>query len=358
MICRSLAILLSIGVPIGHAAAVASPGQDKTPLPLPQVRLVPMAGFEDEADYVSAVEQRVKDLLAEADTTASATARVELRLAAANVLIAQRLEPACSLQLNGIEGPGAPPPGELRAVCARINDLLSRAETDIASLSDGDDLPEGWVSRVGGKRNTLAVLSDALRVVLIPPAGDEGLAESRRVGSALSRVLEYPEPAMVEAAILWQAYLRSRQGDPGRVMALLPRALAEPSAERMPYAFYTRLFRCRLLGQQGWYATSLATLMQLEERCIVWFDQESQQKAALRTVEFARLRTLADWHQSLGGDPARAEQRRWCVEQMASLIDEAFSEGDKTLLRLSATVPTIATPPDRGAPTTADPEGS
>ena len=116
----------------------------------------------------------------------------------------------------------------------------------------------------------------------------------------------------------------------------------------MPYAFFSRLLRCRLLADQGGWAVALTLLMQVEERCNDWFSDDIDRDRALRTCALVRIQILGVWRERLPSDTAE-DERKWCDDRISRLRGERFGDDDTTVLRLSPAVPVLAIPPEVGA---------
>ena len=317
----------------------------RTP-PRPQVRLAPIQGFDAEAAYVRSIADRISELSEQADRATEATDRVEYLLAAANLILAHQLEPACTKRLLGIEDAHDP------AARERTDSSLDRAEALLQQarnlLTEGmparEDLPEGWLGRTSERLEVLDAFARALRAYLVPGEGAERTRAMRQAASGLSPLLEASNRAVVESATLWQACLRSEAGEGERAASVLDLALADPLPQGVPYAFFSRLLRCRLIAADDGHAVALALLMQLEERCQGWFSNDIDRDNAVRAAQFARIQVLADWHHKMPL-PEQESERQWCVERATKLIDEHFSEGADTVYRLVSAAPILAHPP-------------
>jgi hypothetical protein len=113
----------------------------------------------------------------------------------------------------------------------------------------------------------------------------------------------------------------------------------------MPYAFFARLLRCRLIAARGGPATALALLMQIEERCDEWFTGDKEREEAVRAARLVRIQILVDWHDSLDSSGS-ASERQWCVERIKVLVDEHFGDNNGPVLRLTPAIPLLAQPPE------------
>ncbi|MGB2987513.1 MAG: hypothetical protein WBE26_16740 [Phycisphaerae bacterium] len=317
-----------------------------SPLPkLPRVRPAPMPGFDDDAAYMRSISERVSELATLADQVGEPTKRTESLLAAVNLILAHHLEPLCTrriLQIPGErDGLGE---GELRAALDRAEALIEQANATLQAMHDREDLPAGWLEESTHRTKTLQAFAMALRAYLFRGEGVDGTHEARQAASRLSPLLEDSSRAVVEAATLWQACLRSYESELAPALSRLDPALADPVPQSMPYAFFARLLRCRLIADRGGTAVALGLLMQIEERCHKWLTDDTGRDDAARAAQLMRIQIMADWYDRLASLDRTAE-RQWCVDRIKKLIDERFGESGDTVLRLAPAIPIIALPP-------------
>lgn len=308
----------------------------------PTVRLAPMAGFDDNTAYARSIAARVEELAAQAGQADDLTKRADLFAASANLVLAQQLEPACThtlLQLRHNEEIFEE--AASRAALDRADELISGAHDALRKLDDRDDLPKGWLAQSKRRLETLEVFALGLRVYLLPGTGDEAVRGVRSAVSRLAPLLEDQSPAVTAAANLWQACLKSRGSDPARALSVLGPALADPSGGSMPYAFFARLQRCRLIAKRGGRAAALALLMQIEEHCDHWLTDNTARDDAMRATQLVRIQILIDWHDHLDAS-SKAAERKWCAERIKALSADRFAEGNETVLRLTPAIPIMA----------------
>ncbi len=341
------------------------PGTPKTvpaavpPLPdSPQVRLRPMPGFEDDAAYLRSIAARVTELEAQAGEAGNPMKQAESALAAANLILAHQLEPTCTRKLLHVNG-NVDEHGEadLRGALGRADGLIERAGAALKELHNREDQPADGLQESTHRLETLAAFAAGLRAFLSPEKGAEAVRSARRAASGLAPLREDRNQPVASAASLWQACLRNLESDQGPALAALDLALSDPVPESMPYAFFARLLRCRLLTDRGHPAAALALLMQIEERCNEWLTTDTERGDALRSAQLVRIQIMADWYGRLTGSNA-ASERKWCAESIQTLISEDFGEDGNTVLRLTPAIPIIASPPDEdGAAPDPAPEG-
>jgi len=346
-----VAILVASGA--SAAFAQSEPPEDPkqappSPPPTVQVRATPFEGSQEDAAYARSIAARATELVAQADESADPRVRADLLLAAANLILAHELEPACTEKLLGLQA------GQAAMSAKQITDALDRADGVLAKageiLDDASAFPEDaadWAADRRDRLDTLTAFSHGLRAYLVPDEGPDGAKSARHAASGLSVLLEHGNPQVVAAATLWQACLRANESDASRAMFVLDLALSEPRRRDMPFAFFSRLLRCQLLASRGSYAVSLALLTQIEDLCDIWFIRDAERADALRATTFVKIQILRDWHAHMPETPESAE-RQWCLDRIQKLTEDRFPEDQRTLLRLSTAVPIIASPEDAG----------
>lgn len=324
----------------GHEPAHASPDKDELaadPLPWPTVTLAPING-DDEDAYRKSIAARIDELANQAHEAENAQARVHRLLAAANLVLAYQIEPACTTALLGYGGDAVDTSEkELGTSLDRADAFIEQAATVLASVparpETRDDDPAAALRR---DLETLASFAQALRAYLLRVDEAEML---RAAASKLSILLESEDREIAAAAALWQGALRSRHGDPARAAAVLDMPLADPLRGTLPFAFYGKLLRCRLRADQGGYIAALALLAQIEEQCELWLSTESDRADARRAAALVEMQILLDWYKrsASNGD---AKQQQWCAEQFSLMARRRFGS-ETTVYRLSPAVPII-----------------
>jgi hypothetical protein len=332
--------------------AIAQTGADKgqpsaaSTLPeMPEIRPAPRAGFDDDAAFVRSIADRAADLADRAGRTADLTARVNLLLSSANLILAYELEPACTRKLLGIAAPSKADKAELSAALDRADNLIALADKTIREVTDANEKPDDRWQGLGRQQQALEAFAKALRAYLAPGLEPEAVRFIRRAASRLSVLLEDDNPRVVAAATLWQACLRGLETDLEPGLSILDPALANPRPQSLPYAFFGRLLRCRLVAAQGGYATALALLTQMEDLCDEWMSEDTDRGDALRAVSLLEIQILSEWHSRLSPTDHAAE-REWCAERIALLRTERFGEGSETVLRLTEAIPILVSPPE------------
>lgn len=339
-------------------------------------RLAPMPGFDDDAAYVRSIASRVDELAAQAERVDDRMKRADLLAAAVNLILAHQVEPYCSRRLLQLQSDDdVVDKAESQSAFDRADELIARAKTalhewsarrtlqdrDPASskrggLSPGPALRSGPASEIGQRLDTLQAFASGLRAYLLPGSNDP-----RRAASGLAPLIEDRNRAVSAAATLWQACLRSNDSDRARALSVLAPPLADPAPGSMPYAFFARLLRCRLIAERGRDGkddhdpspvAALALLMQIEERCDEWLagvepDSNPSPMDAMRTAQLVRIQILADWSARLALK-GRVAERKWCMDRIKELWDRfetgatRAGEGNDTVLRLSPAIPIIA----------------
>lgn len=363
-------MILALGSPVGVVGSVQDTLQADTKAPLrigtlveiqdppptlPDVTIRSVSGYDDDQAYRREIAEQTAKIVKSAQEEDNQKVRAELLLAAANLILARQFEPAYTAKLLDIRG--------LSFDSAEAVDMLDQADSLILRAQEALNKNEGdadaSVEAVKDRLVTLLAFAGAVRGYLITAEDQEKTHAVRRAVSALSPVLEHENAHVAAAANLWQACLRSADGNPSRAIESLPFPSANIDKDTMPYAFFAKPFRCRLHGSRGGYAASIAMLIQIEERCEDWFESQKDQADALRTTRWMQLRMLFDWYESFDASK-QAKERRWCADRIEALKVDSFGTESKTVLRISPAIPLIFPTPvlssDSSAPTTVDNE--
>ena len=340
----------------GLLACALPASADELP-PLPAVRLADHKDYDDETAFQHFVAQEVAALTERAAQVPDAPKRAELQLTAANLILAVQLEPACTRAL--LELPIEQTPAELRHVFEQARSLLAEAQESLSqpqaekvapAAEDAQARKRAELVQVSG---VLQAFATGLEAYLLPADDSEQTTTARKAASGLAVLLEQDNQAVAAAASLWHAALRARSGEPERVLAFVPLTLKEPGREELPYAFFSRLLRCRLIAArpQG-AAAALALLYQLEERCNEWFTEPAPRAQAFHAASLVELEILGTWHARLS-KPEQEPARQWCRNQMQAVTKERFAEPSRPVYRLGNAVPLLLMPPAKDLP----PEG-
>ncbi|MDO8631187.1 MAG: hypothetical protein Q7R41_11905 [Phycisphaerales bacterium] len=318
--------------------------------PLPSVRLSPIPDFADDASYIRSISAHVDEVAARAQQTDDPAGKAELLLAAANLILAQQLEPPSSLALLKL------PAEESGGSATLLTDALDRADRLVADANEsiraiparseeepGNPAPDE-MTRLFRRAEALRAFADSQRAYLSSSDAAETASQRRRAASAIAPLLEDSDKPIASAARMWQAALRALEDDPAPALYILEPALMEPPPATLPYAFFSRLLRCRLIAARGGSAAALALLTQIEERANDWFTDAPRRADATRTCAFVRLQIVRDWYDRLS--PAtESDERAWCVAE-AQRINERHFKSVVTMLRLAPAIPLPAPPPD------------
>jgi len=334
------------------ACAPPAPAND-APL-LPVAPLASLEGFDDEADSQRFYAQQVAELTQRAEQAADALERAEAQLTAANLVLARLVEPACTRTLLRL--PAGQTPDDLRSLFEQARSLLANAEGILSEDHPAETAPgtdDARARRRADLADVLQVLQafvTGLEAYLLPDGEAGGARTARKAASRLAMLLEHDDQTVVAAASLWHAVLRARNGEPDRVLGFVPPALKEPAHQELPYAFFSRLLRCRLLAARpDGPAAALALLYQLEERCHEWLSAPEERAQAFRAASLVELQILSAWHQRLS-DPKHEATRRWCTEQMGTATEERFGDPSATVYRLVNAIPVLLSPPVKDPP--------
>jgi hypothetical protein len=324
----------------------------------PEVRLSALPGFADDGALIESVTSRVTELQQQAADADDPQRKAGFLLAAANLILAEQLEPACTRRFFQLDPP--PQKDDALAVApalARSDVLIAEAEASLppAAEHDAPDEDARTIDRRGDELHrtveTLKAFAQALRAYLTAEADADPARTARRAASGLSVLLEDDNPQVAAAAAFWQACLRATDPDPTPALAVLDPAVIDPPPGSLRFGFFSRLLRCRVLAARGGSAAALALLLQVEERANDWFKADAERADAVRACAWLRLRILQDWHDRLDST-SQVDERTWCSSQMETLRAQRFSDArSSALMRLSQAIPIIARPPDAIAPT-------
>ncbi len=314
--------------------------------PLPDVRLAPLPGDEGEADYLQGISRRAAELAGVAEQADNRTARGEWYLAAANLILAYTLEPACSRTLLGIPAPEdrLAEPSQIKSAMDKARAFLDHAAEDLRKTPEAEAESDERKKTLLRRLESLQALRDGLHAQLLPWDDGETPAFARRAASRLSILLEDTNPRVTAAATLWQAALRLREADWQAALSVLDLPLSDPPKQAVAHGFFARLLRCRVLAEQGGSAAALALLMQLEERCEDWYRDETDRANAVRAVALVQLQVLGSWYDRLS-DPGQKAARQWCADRMSTIREARFGMAGASVYRLGAAIPIIVEPP-------------
>lgn len=307
------------------------------------VELAPLIGVDEDAQTPAGVAKAVDRAIQQAQAARDPAETADLLHVAANVILARQVEPACSRALLGLskspDGPDAP------AALLQADALLEDAAAAIQRVRAGPTPDPDWLDDALRRQEVLEAFSAAITAFLEPKASDEVRGRLRRAASGLSPLLEDEDRAVSASAAMWNAYLRSRAMDPDRVLPLLELGLSDPDPGTMPYGFFARLLRCRLIADRGGFGASLALLVQMEERCGRWFGRSADRKDAVRAIALAELSILRAWREQLE-EPAGERARRWCLRRAGELRADYFPDDAGTVLRLKEAIPILIPAPN------------
>jgi hypothetical protein len=251
-------------------------------------------------------------------------------------------------------------PNDLDALRARFESaasLIADAEEDLEAARAATPKPQepaaeeqavdakaearqARISAASAQRRALKAFHRALRAVLVPPTDVEVARERRRAASDMAALLENDDRRVAVAAAFWQAYLRKDEDDPKPALSRLEYALDDFAPSERPYAFFSRLLRCKVLALHDQRVAALALLKQIEERTFVWFPEADQQQVAASGVAWLEYQTLAAWHERLDID-TQVEERNWCRNEAQKTIDRALEE-HAALPRLWPAIPVLS----------------
>lgn len=336
------------GLVVFAAGAFADPTTAPADRPFLLSKAVFPIDISDEAAYETWLQSESARLAAAADDAAATEAdRIEAHLALANWLLSTRLEPAASRVALGLHGDDDRP--TIRRVASEAIERLDQARSLIDSYhpvdpTAADDAAEGWEEA----RETLEVFANGLAA--LGESGDDG-SEKRRAAVNFALYVDDSRRHVALAARLWQAVLLLDAGEAERAVRALKPTL-EPMADPFP-EFYLRLLRVRAAlaaapkSDAGRFATAIALLLRLEERCERTFESPEAALLAERTCVVLRAQLAREWRAALeSADNAKAAS---AVGELSQ--DASDDDGPLEILRLRRAVPILIT---AGGVTTTD----
>lgn len=317
-------------------AAEAPPITEPTTVATPQLASIPGS---DNGASKRTTDESIAQLIERTATATVAVDKVQLALAAANLILAEGIEPACSraiLQLDDSETDAS-----LKGALGQAGNLLATAKATLDRTDAAEGGADEWRPQAAHRLDTLQAFHAGLSAYLLP-AKDTRTA--RRAASRLSPLLEDADRSVAAAATFWQACLRSLDPDSSRAMSVLDLALSDVRPGDLPYAFFARLLRCRLVAREGGHAAAIALLIQMEDRCDDWFAEETDRGDAVRTIHLTRSHVLKAWGKRLENTDDQPA-RQWIDDHLQRIANESFREGENTVLRLRPVIPVIAAIP-------------
>lgn len=328
----------------------------KVSLPaIPDVELALIEGFDDIESYDQSMFDRLTAIKNRIDETKDLNARIRLRLAEANHILAYLLEPACTTKLLRIDAPipGARTP-QVQQHFERADRALEQADQSLKLLVDSqenpDIPPDEDVRQFQSSLGILRAFARAQRAYLLEDAEDPK-REARRAATGLSALVEHNDAQIKSAALFWQGCLRGMEDDPSSALSRLDYALQNISKSTLPFSYYSRILRCNILADHGSYTLTLSLLLQMQELSRTtdhgrsWFFDPASRQQSSQTISLLRIQTLHAWHEKLD-EKTHEKERGWCAKQMQQLIDSQFDGKENYVMRLLPAIPIIAPVPE------------
>ena len=304
----------------------------------------PPVAQEDEAFLAWCREKRL-GLETKARSAPDSSTAIHFHLAAANLALALEIEPYVSRSILGIERPDDGP---------RIRSGLDAADTQLKLVADAlRTASDTEAEKLAGERETwetLQAFATAFNAIWSGSSAEEIAAARQNSAAELAVHLEADRKDVAAAALMWQAVLYAKLGQPDRVFQLLPEVTARVGREARTFQFHARLLRCRMVADRGGYTAAAALLLQVEEKANEWFTVEADQQAAVHAAMLHRLQVLDRWRTALQST-TQPDESVWCQEAAARLKRDAVAEGNPVfVLGLEKSIPIIAPPPDAPEP--------
>ncbi len=311
------------------------------PINLSDIDLAPIEGFTDEAAYQESQTNYTEELVEQARQSSDLTKQAELWLVAANLTLAHNLEPACTRVLLRLPAKRHIDKSASQMLDA-VDEYLGHTSEIVSQIKDAQPAGDAaWLAQTTMKVRVLKAFSDAMRAIILFDQIEDVTRTMRSAASELAVWMEDDDEQIAAAAVLWYAVLRGHEFRLAPAMLVLPLATEELSRRALPFAFFSRMQRCLIMADHGRYATSLALLTKIEDRCEGWFTSDIDRADALRAVSVAETEVLRLWRDSLI-EPSQNQSRLWCDQKLAEILKDRFQAPSHTVLRLRPAVPLVA----------------
>lgn len=323
----------------------AAPGSSDAP-PFTIVHLSPAPypnGVSDEQGYARRLAERTRFLLDRCIQTEELAARLRLRIAAVNWMLAAECEPPMSRWLHRISRESdSERVAQLTKSCI---EQLATARTELEQYAGGAETDAAEAEELGATIELLETYARTFEACFRGGESPGGIVGSR-VTTRLARYLEDDRPEVAASALLWQAAVYGHRDRIDRALLTLPLATEPPQRETLRYDFFARLMRCRFLTEQDRFAAAWALLLQLEEHAREWFSSVSARDEAVRSAVLQKIALCDAWIAALDSS-TQTDAIEWCKEMRKRFVDEHFREKtDQTLMRLNAAAPIVVDIPE------------
>ncbi|MCK6457619.1 MAG: hypothetical protein L6Q92_13950 [Phycisphaerae bacterium] len=295
-------------------------------------RLEPVAlpdGSADEAKLRTYLARRLAALRESADRATDGNA-VAAALTATEFILVRQVEPALSRELLGLASTE-----DRRAIAEWARTAKSLLNAARKRMNGAALEESGWTDRLANAE-AFAELFMQLGSDADETSRAEALTHACR---ELAPLLDSTQPELAASARLWQAAAYRRAGRADRAMQVLPHTTITP--KELPHDFFSRLERCRALGDQRQFTPAVALLIRLEAQIDSWIPADGQ-SAARHAAMLTREQLQRSWADALehGGNSDAAAKVRRDAEATRRQIDE-LSCG---LYRLGAAIGGIDAP--------------
>jgi hypothetical protein len=233
-------------------------------------------------------------LAAKAAAAAGPADRCEALLKVARCILDTECSIALTRELCGTGTEGV----SMRAAATKALAQLESAEKALEETKLDDETAEEARGCISVLRTFATVFQSLGEVPTTGPARDELLTAC----AALAEYFDDPRGGVAEAAKLWQGVAYRRAGRTERALQVLRPVLTAPGARRV--GLWSRLERCRALGDQREYAAAVALTLRLSARVDAWFEEEdaATRRQAADSVRWVRISLLRDWARKLKED--------------------------------------------------------
>ena len=179
--------------------------------------------------------------------------------------------------------------------------------------------------------DVLKSFADLLAEAATPADTEAGRSAWVEVAVGLSATRESGQESVAAAALLWQSFAWEQAGRRDRALESLPDALATP--QRLPYDFFCRLLRCRILADGGQHTAALVLSTKILEASRRWFAKPPRPilEARLRLVALLQCRLSRVWMDRFGAAADETGSADALRAALARRYRELFGNGQETV---------------------------
>ncbi len=296
-------------------------------------------GVKTEQAYAQGVDEALKTLHERAATAKDRSLQARLLLAAANLRLARRAEPFLTKAVLGDDSQAVR--RDLGATARKALQEARRASELLGAKPAPVSMPKGDPVDLSTVARTMRIFASSLLACAEGKEVDQAI-------SALKPLVESKRSDTAKSAQIVRALLRMEASRFEEALSALPPALEAP--KELPWDFFLRILRCRVLAEQQRYAMAGVLLLRMEAECEKWLDK-SRLAVAQRAIARVRIDVANRWARELEAKKLldHAARRKDVAEALAR---DHFSDGTVRVYRLNLAVPILieAPPPAKPKP--------